>query len=318
VVKVTVSKGPEIVMVEIPSVTGDSQDEAINTLKEAGLKVSVEQEYHDEVESGDVIRQSPEAGEEVEIGTKVTIVVSKGSNKVSVPNLIGKTLTEASQALEERGLSLSSNYEEDYSDSIEAEHIMRQSIDADSSVELGTSVTVTLSKGKSTVTVPNLSGTKEDMERLIRDAGLTPNVTQEHSEAAAGTILSMSHSSGTAVAPGTTIDVVLSLGPKMVSVPQIVGSSQEAAEKALRDAELNVNVKDRREDSAAAGTVIGCDPGEGASVKAGSTVNIVISTGPAPTTTAAPPTTTAAPATTAPSSSRSESDSAGTTDGADS
>ncbi len=318
VVKVTVSKGPEIVMVEIPSVTGDSQDEAINTLKEAGLKVSVEQEYHDEVESGDVIRQSPEAGEEVEIGTKVTIVVSKGSNKVSVPNLIGKTLTEASQALEERGLSLSSNYEEDYSDSIEAEHIMRQSIDADSSVELGTSVTVTLSKGKSTVTVPNLSGTKEDMERLIRDAGLTPNVTQEHSEAAAGTILSMSHSSGTAVAPGTTIDVVLSLGPKMVSVPQIVGSSQEAAEKALRDAELNVNVKDRREDSAAAGTVIGCDPGEGTSVKAGSTVNIVISTGPAPTTTAAPPTTTAAPATTAPSSSRSESDSAGTTDGADS
>lgn len=318
VVRVTVSKGPEIVRVAVPNVTGDSQDEAINALEEAGLKVSVEQEYDDEVESGDVIRQSVEAGTEVEIGSEVTIVVSKGSNKVPVPNLIGKTLTEASEALEERGLSLSSNYNEEYSDSIEAERIMGQSIDADTTVELGTSVTVTLSKGKSTVTVPNLSGTKEDMERLLRDAGLTPNVTEEYSDAAAGTILSMSHASGTAVAPGTTIDVVLSLGPKMVAVPPIVGSSQEAAEKALREAELNVNVKDRREDSSAAGTVIGCDPGEGKSVKAGSVVNIVVSTGPAPTTTAAP--TTAAPTTAAPTSGRSESESdiAGTTAGTES
>ena len=162
-VDVVVSKGPEIVTVEVPSVTGDSEQDAAAALERLGLKMAVEQEFHDEVANGLVIRQSIDAGTEVEIGSTVTVVISKGSNKVQMPNLLGKTPTEASQALEERGLSLNSNYGEDYSDSIEAGRIMAQSIDADAVVEMGSSVTVTLSKGRSTVLVPSLTGSKTDM-----------------------------------------------------------------------------------------------------------------------------------------------------------
>ncbi len=219
-VTVTVSLGPESVPVDVPAVTGNSEATARTILENLGLVGQVERESSNDVREGDVIRQDPSSGTTMEEGSTVTIWVSTGSNQVAVPNLINRTIEDARRLLEERGLSLSSNYDQAYSGTITTVgNIVSQSIDADTMVDPGTSITVTLSLGpepttEATVTVPTLSGSQAEIEAAIRNVGLVPSVSTRYDSSAAGTIISQSPAAGTAVAPGTTVTVVVSLGPE--------------------------------------------------------------------------------------------------------
>jgi serine/threonine-protein kinase len=90
--------------VEVPDVTGLSRDSAENLLTEAGLEVAVEERESDEPED-DVISQNPAAGTEVDRGETVTITVSTGIERVSVPNVVGLSRRDAIDQLREVGLT---------------------------------------------------------------------------------------------------------------------------------------------------------------------------------------------------------------------
>ena len=101
-VQLFVSSGPE--QVEVPDVTGLSRDSAENLLTGAGLKVAVQERSSEEPED-DVISQNPGAGSQVDRGTTVTITVSTGIEKVSVPNVVGLNRRDAIQQLKSAGLT---------------------------------------------------------------------------------------------------------------------------------------------------------------------------------------------------------------------
>jgi eukaryotic-like serine/threonine-protein kinase len=96
-----VSSGPE--QVEVPDVTGLSRDSAENLLTGAGLEVAIQERESEEPED-DVISQDPAAGSQVDRGTTVTITVSTGIEKVSVPNVVGLGRGDAVQQLKSAGL----------------------------------------------------------------------------------------------------------------------------------------------------------------------------------------------------------------------
>jgi serine/threonine-protein kinase len=100
-IQLFVSSGPE--QVEVPDVTGLSRDSAQSLLTKAGLEPAV-QERESEEPVDDVIAQSPAAGTEVDRGSTVTITVSTGIEKVSVPNVVGLNRRDAAQQLREVGL----------------------------------------------------------------------------------------------------------------------------------------------------------------------------------------------------------------------
>jgi len=103
-VRLLVSQGPE--QIAVPDVTGQSRDSAEARLRDARFEVAVKEEDSEDVPEGDVISQDPAAGTKLPRGSTVTITVSKGKPKVTVPDVVGMKEAKASNALAHAGLSV--------------------------------------------------------------------------------------------------------------------------------------------------------------------------------------------------------------------
>ncbi len=148
-VKVIVSKGQEIV--KMPKVVGLKRDEAINALKDAKLEPEVKEEYSDDIEKDYVIKQTTEdekeiaADTEIPAGTKIVIYVSMGIEQVEVPDLSGKTESEAKKAIENAKLKWKST--DKISDSGKPNGVVvNQSISSGSMVDKDTEITITVNE----------------------------------------------------------------------------------------------------------------------------------------------------------------------------
>jgi hypothetical protein len=138
------------------------------------------------------------------------------------------------------------------------------------------------------VTVPDVVGLPQvTAETAITDAGLTVGtVTQANSETVpVDAVISQNPLAGASVAAGSAVDLVVSLGPAPVTVPDVVGLPQVTAETAITDAGLTVGtVTQANSETVPVDAVISQNPLAGASVAAGSAVDLVVSLGPAPVT----------------------------------
>ncbi len=132
--------------IPVPDVRGSSENSAKKTLVNSGFKVTVKEEYSTSVPEGNVISQTPGAGDKAEKNSTVTIIVSKGSNKVTVPDLYNYTQSEAARQLKNLGLSIGSVSSE-YSNTVRKGVVMRQSIEEGTKVNRGTSINIVISLG---------------------------------------------------------------------------------------------------------------------------------------------------------------------------
>ena len=131
--------------VNLPVLTKMTETVAISTLKSLYLEANVIYVNNDEFGDGTVVSSEPSNGSKVKVGSTVTIYVAQ--NSVAVPDLRGKTLKEATDALAELGLAIGeSSY--DYSEDYETGCIMSQGIEPNTKVVKGTTVTVVISSGK--------------------------------------------------------------------------------------------------------------------------------------------------------------------------
>jgi beta-lactam-binding protein with PASTA domain len=103
-VTITVSRGPK--KVDVPLVVGETQAIAESEIRGAGLVPAVVKRQ-DNAPAGQVLQQAPDAGKRVDQGSTVTIVVSSGQAKATVPNVIGKTQSNAVSALHAKGFAAS-------------------------------------------------------------------------------------------------------------------------------------------------------------------------------------------------------------------
>lgn len=135
-------------MIEIPAVTGLMQAEATQILEQKAFKVEIEKSYSSTIAKGNVIQQTPAAGNSANIESVVTILISLGKNveEVIVPNITDKTVDEAKIALDAVGLKLR-NVDEENNDQYAVGKIFYQSYSASGSVDKGTEIDVKVSKG---------------------------------------------------------------------------------------------------------------------------------------------------------------------------
>ncbi len=139
-VKVVISKGQE--KTTVPKVVGMEKDKAIKALEDAKLKVEVIEETSKKVQEGYVISQETDPDTEAFAGDTVMIHVSTGVEKATVPDVIGKTQSEAKSTLEAQGFVVSVVTSEDSSKASGV--VLKQSLDSGKSVEKGSSITITV------------------------------------------------------------------------------------------------------------------------------------------------------------------------------
>ncbi len=101
-IDVVVSAGPA--PRTVPALAGERWEDAAQALRDLGLVAERDDAFHDAVEAGQVITTRPGAGQQVERGSAVTVVVSRGPDLVTVPDLAGRSLAEATRILEQAGL----------------------------------------------------------------------------------------------------------------------------------------------------------------------------------------------------------------------
>jgi serine/threonine-protein kinase len=228
----------------VPPVSSLTVDEATVILAPLELGVEVVEEFSEDIPAGVVIRTDPASGENARKGSPVTLIVSKGQERYLIPSdLAGQYPKDATSVLEALTLVISATNEV-FDEVIPVGKVVSTDPIGGTSVKRETPVTILVSKGPAPVEVPPIIGTLiTDATTTLGAIGLTTETTREDfDDSVAGTILSTDPIPGTTVPKGTIIKVVLSKGPVLVDVPNVVGMDVATATTTLQSAGFQVKV----------------------------------------------------------------------------
>lgn len=203
--------------VEMISVVGMNVEEAKNALSDLGLGTTVTREESDTAAVDEVISQNVGEGDVIPKHTTIELIVSSGSNGIAVSSVVGLSEEDAKKTLSTAGFNVIVTSES--SDSVEAGKVISQDPTADTKIEVGATVTLSVSSGPATVNVkvPDLRGMTES---AAKDKLATLNlkcgtVSEAYSDTvSAGCVISQSYSADAEVAEGTSVNIQLSLGPE--------------------------------------------------------------------------------------------------------
>jgi serine/threonine-protein kinase len=172
-VTLSVSSGPEIVTV--PEVSGLTEKQATAALEEEGLRVDPGFAFDDTVPEGRAIGTQPAVGTELPADSVVKLRISRGSNKVEVPDVVGLDDQQALSVLSDSELGGNVVQRDD---DAPAGQVVGQSPGPGRMVKAGSPVTIFVSSGA--ISVPDVTGlTRKQAVTEIKRAGFTPSVTEE-------------------------------------------------------------------------------------------------------------------------------------------
>ncbi len=205
-VTAVISRGVETKTV--PDVVGKTKDQASAVIKGAGLTLGdVTEQYSASVDSGKVISSDPKAGKVIEHTAKISIVVSKGKEPATIPDVTGQSEDEAKKTLEDAGLK-KGKVSKDYSDSVAKGNVISSSpIAGASGYYEGDSVDLTISKGPEKVTIPDVTGKGQDeAKKILEEAGLKVEVNKRLG-GPFGTVRSTDPAPGSSVKPDSKVTI---------------------------------------------------------------------------------------------------------------
>jgi beta-lactam-binding protein with PASTA domain/tRNA A-37 threonylcarbamoyl transferase component Bud32 len=257
---------------DTPDVLGLQEAAATATLERADLRVEVaEQGRHDEdVAAGLVLDQDPDPSSRVRRGSLVTLVLSLGPDRRTVPQVAGKDVPTAQAELRAAGLD-AGPVSEQFSDQ-PAGTVLGTEPGAGQAVRPETPVALVVSKGPELLPVPRVVGrSAADARAAITEAGFTPSVREVFSDDVAKGVVAAQEPGEGRAARGSTVLLRVSKGPDVVVVPEVGGLGRDGAQAALRAAGLEVRVIDV---PGGPERVLRVDPGAGSTVKRGSTVTL--------------------------------------------
>lgn len=260
----------------VPAVVGEQLSQAAGEMRRASLSIETVEEFSEARAQGVVLRVEPRAGSELGKDSTVRVVVSKGKERYAVPTLVGVKVGDTGAALSPLNLRLGERSRA-WSETVPEGVVISQDPAAGESVKRNTAVSVVVSKGRRPIEVPTVTGTSfEAASAALTKAGLTVQRGDDVNSdtVPAGQVVSQSPDKGT-LHQGDPVKVVVSKGPVMVQVPNVVDQPDAAADKALTDLGLKVD-KQYPFGDLFEKKVRAQDPAAGTSVPKGSTISLTI------------------------------------------
>lgn len=269
---------------DVPAVSGMNLSEARSALEQAGFRVRVVRRESTNP-PGEVLRQVPKAGTALAANEVVVLTVARRAapteetTERSAPDVIGLTVSNATEALREAGLR--PRIELVPSDE-RAGTVLAQSPSAGTEVADGSVVTLEVAKARQPivkrVALPDVIGADvADARARLRELGLEVRVARVVAPDPAGTVVSQSPRAGAEVREGTTVTLRVSTGPADVAVPDVTGLDEASARLELENAGFDVRVTDQStDDPAQDGVVVAQSPRGGSTAREGAVVTITV------------------------------------------
>ncbi|MFC4062966.1 Stk1 family PASTA domain-containing Ser/Thr kinase [Planomonospora corallina] len=194
--------------VTIPTLTSQTAEAATKRLEDLKLKVETVEEFDDEQPAGAVIKTDPASGTKVAEGSTVKLHVSKGVEKVAVPDVVGRPQDEATQILQDAGFEVNVGTK---ASSRPQGTVLETDPAPGKKAAKGSSVRIYIPK--EAVEVPGVVNlTVKDATAMLKEAGFKVKTVEQESDLPEGTVLSQAPEPGTRLQPGTTITIVVSSG----------------------------------------------------------------------------------------------------------
>ncbi len=257
-----------------PAVQGTA-DDAGGTLGAAGLKVRLLDRFDEGVAEGQVLGTDPAAGQKVRKGATVDVFVSRGSEFTVVDELSGQSVDQAAAILQENDLALRPEPGSENSETVPQGQVLSQEPAAGERIRRGEQVAVVVSLGREPIAVPSVTGLAQDAAvAAVTGAGLRAVLAEEFSsDIAQGAVMSQQPGEGT-LFRGDAVTLVISQGPPLVPVPDVVGQQVQRARAALEAQGFEVAVEEVL--GGFFGTVRSQEPVVGTQVPTGSIVTLTI------------------------------------------
>ena len=259
-----------------PGVLNLTQAAARAKLDDAGLSMKVDdQAFSETVGKGYVLRTDPAPGDRVLKEGTVSAVISLGPERHGVPDVRGKTLDEAQQALDEAKLEYGDAVER-YSEKLAVGRVITTDPEPGTRLRRGTAVDVVVSKGPRPIKIPDFTGKPAGTaEEKLTELGFEVETSEVNSDSVdKGRVIAQTPNSG-AGQRQDVISLIVSKGPVMVEVPKVRGMGLQEATSRLEAAGFQVEVK-RSDLYVGVQYVVSTDPSGGSQAPRGSTVVVTV------------------------------------------
>jgi serine/threonine-protein kinase len=213
------------------------------------------------------------------LGRSLDLFGSGGASEVVVPNVIGQPVDNATSLIKSAGLDPKTQFEEnDGTPNV----VFAQDPQAGAKLKKGGAITLRVSKGPGAVRVPNVVGRNaSDAQRVLETAGFTVDqVAEPDDTVATGTVISQDPPANGSAPRGATVTLKVSNGKQKSAVPDVHGKDVDVAANELGQAGFKTVRQTDSSDTVADGKVIRTSPAAGTPLERGSTVTLVVSTGP--------------------------------------
>ncbi|MEZ5061086.1 MAG: PASTA domain-containing protein [Solirubrobacterales bacterium] len=263
-------------MVTVPDVVNETEAEATNDLRDAGLEVGDINRVENDAEAGTVLATDPTSGDEVEKGSEVDLSVSLGPGTVEVPRVTGLQLGKAKAALKDAGFV--AQVEKSASSRVPKGVVISSNPSEGAQLEPGSTVTLTASTGSPRTEVPDVVGLdRAEASSKLRDAGFVVNQDAQDSDEPENQVLSQDPAAGTEAKDGSVVNIVYSNGVGTITLGDLIGQKLTTAQSRVEGQGLDVDVIERDvTDSSQDGVVLDQAPSPGSRLSPGDTVTLTV------------------------------------------
>ena len=260
---------------DVPVLINLSEADARNAVDEYGWKIDEQSARKDDSTPGAVLSTDPPAGESLEKGKTLVLVISLGNELAPIPlDLVGKPVEEAAAVLTNAGGFVPVNTEV-FDETVPAGTVMALGPDLPAELPKGSEVPLVVSKGPEPRAVPGglVGGTYDDAVIAIEAVQLVPKKAEVFSDTVdAGKVVATEPGEGGQVARDGSVSVQVSKGPDLVKVPSVTGLTQAQAIAAIEKAGLTAG----QVYGPAKGQPFSTNPVAGTSVKRGATIDLYL------------------------------------------